>query len=58
LRACGSGLRAGTIQAVLHAFCVMGYRLTTGEQVAQEHITVALLASHERGARSESSENT
>jgi hypothetical protein len=32
------------VQAVLLAFCVMAYRLTTGEEVAQESITVALLA--------------
>jgi len=32
------------VQAVLLAFCVMAYRLTTGEEVAQENITVALLA--------------
>lgn len=38
------------VQAVLLAFCVMAYRLTTGEEVAQENITVALLASPERGA--------
>lgn len=37
------------VQAVLLAFCVMAYRLTTGEEVAQENITVALLASPERG---------
>jgi DNA-binding transcriptional ArsR family regulator len=43
------------VQAVLVAFCVMAYRLTTGEEVAQENITVALLASPARGARSESS---
>jgi hypothetical protein len=43
------------VQAVLLAFCVMAYRLTTGEEVAQENITVALLASPERVARSESS---
>lgn len=43
------------VQAVLRAFCVMAYRLTTGEEVAQENITVALLASPERGARFESS---
>lgn len=46
------------VQAVLLAFCVTAYRLTTGEEVAQENITVALLASPERGARSESSRNT
>lgn len=33
------------VQAVMRAFCVMAYRLTTGEEVAQENITVALLAS-------------
>jgi hypothetical protein len=38
------------VQAVLLAFCVMAYRLTTGEEVAQENITVALLASPERSA--------
>jgi hypothetical protein len=36
------------VRAVLLAFCVMGYRLTTGEAVAQENITVALLASRRR----------
>ena len=41
------------VRAVLLAFCVMAYRLTTGEEVAQENITVAPLASPrltERGA--------
>lgn len=46
------------VQAVLRAFCVMAYRLTTGEEVAQENMTVALLASPERGVRSESSQDT
>ena len=27
------------VQAVLLAFCAMAYRLTTGEEVAQESIT-------------------
>lgn len=40
------------VQAVLLAFWVMAYRLTTGEEVAQENITVVLLVSPERGARS------
>ena len=39
------------VQAVLLAFCVMAYRLTSGEDVARENITVAPLASPERGAR-------
>lgn len=29
------------VQAVLLAFCVIAYRLTTDEEVAQENITVA-----------------
>jgi hypothetical protein len=43
------------VQAVLLAFCVMAHRLTTGEEVAQENITVALLDSPEYRARSEHS---
>ena len=43
------------VQAVLLAFCVMAYRLTTGEEVAQGNITIALLAFAERGPRSDSS---
>lgn len=31
------------VQVVLLAFCVMAYRLTAGEEVAQENITVAVL---------------
>ena len=31
------------VQAVPRAFCVMAYRLTTGEEVAQENIAVALM---------------
>jgi hypothetical protein len=46
------------VQAVLLAFCVMACRLTTGEEVAQVNITVALLASPERGARSENQQDT
>jgi hypothetical protein len=36
----------------------MVYRLTTGEEVAQEDITVALLASPGRGARAEKQQDT
>ncbi len=43
------------VQAVLLAFCAMPYGLPTGEEVAQGNITVALLASPERGAPSGSS---
>jgi hypothetical protein len=43
------------VQAVLLAVCVMAYRLTTGDEVAQENIAATLLASPECGARSASS---
>lgn len=45
------------VQAVLLAFCVTAYRLTTGEEVAQENITVALLDSL-NAARAPKAENT
>src|SRR4051794_38857745 len=51
----GHGL---VVQAVLLGFCVMAYRLTTGEEVAHENLTVAPLASPDRGARSERSKDT
>jgi hypothetical protein len=41
------------VQAVVLVFCVMAYRVTTGEEVSRESVTVALLASSERGACSE-----
>jgi hypothetical protein len=38
------------VQAVVLVFYVMAYRVTTGEEVSRESVTVALLASPERGA--------